>query len=852
MTQSGADIFALLVGIDEYQNTDLPKLDGCLSDVLLVQGLLRKYFGVPDINVRTLTQERATHEAIAKTFEEHLALRAKAWADVGKQDPAPAFLFYFAGHGSQAPDATGQEPDGLDETLVPYDSREPGLYDIKDWELGQWLAQITTHTDNVTVILDCCHSGSGTRNLERLTTKVRSCRPDLRPQPVTRSPRTRSLRWAGEDLGCVLLAACQDRQLAKEVFITGAGGQARSFGAFTYALYRALDELQQSSKLKQTLTYTNLSAWVKRQMEERDKQQTPQCEGATDRLLFGGARLQGGFPFAVVKTEESSVWIDGGIVHGLTRDTLLHVYPADALDPVDAGEPLAALRIQEPEVLRSRCVVEGDTPVKVPVHARVIVARPSYGDMQRSVALDAADAGIEEQVRDQLADKHVEPYARLVSVEAPATFRIRQFGDTLELLDSGGARLAPPYDAAARLTLGRDIAHMVRYRNALELRNGDMSSELAGGVVVSMRKLVVDKGELKIADFPTLPDGEPVIVNDELVVIEVCNRMSDRDDFLYAAVLDFSYNHAISLVYPRVAGAHEVLKPRLPMRLGFSRQRKDQLLPGLPDELNEVRSTLKVIVTREQADYDVLQQPPLFTEYRTRSTKAIGKQAHPTALSKLLELAMQSGTTRFAPPPPRVQDEWTTVEAGYVVVQKADARAVSKRIQGGRRDRLPAYALEFEVPSGLAGRVSVLSERQVVRFRGREAAASPVVPGLSRLAEGFQPLDIPPVHYAGAAGIVIEIEADAAASSAITAVTPLRLHLSPEMIREARILVVAYDGNQYYAVGRSTQDPAIVHVERLPAPATAAQQRTDLFLYSVESWPAWLDAGWNPGRALPW
>lgn len=55
------------------------------------------------------------------------------------------------------------------------------------------------------------------------------------------------------------------------------------------------------------------------------------------------ARLQDGFPFTVVQADDNTVWIDGGIVRGLTLDTLLHAYPAEALDPVGAGEPLAML-----------------------------------------------------------------------------------------------------------------------------------------------------------------------------------------------------------------------------------------------------------------------------------------------------------------------------------------------------------------------------------------------------------------------------------------------------------------------------------------------------------------------------
>ncbi len=65
------------------------------------------------------------------------------------------------------PDTTGVEPDGYNETIVPYDSRTQGIYDIPDKVLTSLLARLaTTKGTNITVILDSCHSGSGTRKIE--------------------------------------------------------------------------------------------------------------------------------------------------------------------------------------------------------------------------------------------------------------------------------------------------------------------------------------------------------------------------------------------------------------------------------------------------------------------------------------------------------------------------------------------------------------------------------------------------------------------------------------------------------------------------------------------------------------
>src|SRR2546423_477016 len=63
--------FALLVGIDQY-----PKpydLDGCVADVKEMQALLTsEKFGFPKDNVHALTNQQATHAAIAKEFKDFL------------------------------------------------------------------------------------------------------------------------------------------------------------------------------------------------------------------------------------------------------------------------------------------------------------------------------------------------------------------------------------------------------------------------------------------------------------------------------------------------------------------------------------------------------------------------------------------------------------------------------------------------------------------------------------------------------------------------------------------------------------------------------------------------------------
>src|SRR4051794_31228880 len=61
----------------------------------------------------------------------------------------------------------GLEPDGKDEAIVPTDAgyADPAAYYLLDKEIGWLIGRITDVGAFVTVVMDCCHSSSGTRDV---------------------------------------------------------------------------------------------------------------------------------------------------------------------------------------------------------------------------------------------------------------------------------------------------------------------------------------------------------------------------------------------------------------------------------------------------------------------------------------------------------------------------------------------------------------------------------------------------------------------------------------------------------------------------------------------------------------
>ncbi|HEX8151998.1 MAG TPA: caspase family protein, partial [Thermoanaerobaculia bacterium] len=140
----------MLIGIDDYSASqfdagavtvaprDWPNLYGAVNDVDAMREMLVARHGFADRDILVLKNHRATRAAILGAIEQHLAT-----GDVA--------LFYYAGHGSQVPNSRSTEPDKLDESLVPADSRA-GAPDIRDKELRRLFNRILDRGARLTLI----------------------------------------------------------------------------------------------------------------------------------------------------------------------------------------------------------------------------------------------------------------------------------------------------------------------------------------------------------------------------------------------------------------------------------------------------------------------------------------------------------------------------------------------------------------------------------------------------------------------------------------------------------------------------------------------------------------------------
>lgn len=313
--------YALLVGVGSYQNPNITPLAGPPNDVDLLAQILTDAngYGFRKEDVVTLRNEAATVSAVRGAMQSHLIAKAK---------PEDVVLFYFSGHGSQIVDRNGDEVDGMDETLILHDSRTPGQCDWVDDDLNQLLGQIKA--EHLVVILDACHSGTGTRGNGAVEKKIN---PSECPPAATVADAMQTEAPAPMASRIEMMAVADDGKLA---FVEG------NYSVFTQALAEVL-----SQNLSQGLTYRQLEARVRHKMVGKD--QIPFFGVPEDQKIFNTDRSQRPFTYLVTDVKSPIVIAKGLPMPGWSEGGQVLVYAADAGDDMlkDPQQSKTVLNIQK-------------------------------------------------------------------------------------------------------------------------------------------------------------------------------------------------------------------------------------------------------------------------------------------------------------------------------------------------------------------------------------------------------------------------------------------------------------------------------------------------------------------------
>ena len=283
---------AYLVGINDYTPAGPGGSDlaGCVNDVRdMINTLV--ICGFPSQSIGVHTDARATKKGIIYGLN---------WL-TSNSKKGDSLVFYYSGHGSQIADTNWNgdedETDGKDEILCPHDLDWTPNTVLRDDEIRKAFQKIPEGV-NLEVFLDCCHSGTATKNvlspyelpdvnkpLIHETTKTRylpppidyatriQYEPDLPTRRLLRSECEKETSVITQGLNHSLWSGCRDNQLSTETVIDG---QRR--GVFTHSLGKILRKTKGAISRKEI--YSLLSAAVAKYGFE----QNPQLETSSDEL----------------------------------------------------------------------------------------------------------------------------------------------------------------------------------------------------------------------------------------------------------------------------------------------------------------------------------------------------------------------------------------------------------------------------------------------------------------------------------------------------------------------------------------------------------------------------------------
>jgi metacaspase-1 len=262
---------ALCIGINDYSGTG-SDLAGCVNDANDWSTALGKH-GFNPIN--KLFNKQATGDAIRKGIK-NLVSQAKC---------GDLVVIQYSGHGSFVPDDDGDEPDGTDECLCPYDISTKGP--IIDDEMFD-LFNSRQPGVKVFMISDSCHSGTVAKFAPISTPptikgknapqrKVRFLPPKvfLSPREAAKLGNRRAFRSSSPPgrYAALLMAGCQDTEYSFDAYFQG-----RPNGAFSFVALRAL------KSLKPKATYRQWFHAIRNSLPSQQYPQTPNLYGSKSMM----------------------------------------------------------------------------------------------------------------------------------------------------------------------------------------------------------------------------------------------------------------------------------------------------------------------------------------------------------------------------------------------------------------------------------------------------------------------------------------------------------------------------------------------------------------------------------------
>jgi len=496
-----------------------------------------------------------------------------------------------------------------------------------------------TKRGSITVILDSCYSGTGTRSsgLARLAPK------DIRFGPTPPPPETfgdpvpsrEPSIGSDPDMPWITIAGSQADQRSYEVL-----KDSRDNGALTYYF---VQEMRKPSPVRRS--YKEIRDRVQPAVQGEYPNQRPQFEANDlDRIVFEDASVGPRNYVPALSSGAKEVIVKGGRIHGFTANSEFDIYSPQSqmLEPPDL--PIARVTLRDVNELTSMATVV--TGKQVPEGSKAIERLHSYAAQRTRLLFDGIERSATlQRIKAQVLGHPNRPF-EVVGLGQPFQIRlaeenssIRTFGpDGIEL--SAGVSLTDrsPVDAVEKRLLG-----WARWLSLFALRNPASSLRVGFELQPTSGSDVLAAGQ--IPAFAPGPDRYKVTIK---------NLTSHK---LYVYIVDFTSRGRVRVIYPPSNSTEPLEAGQVRPIVGGA---------SLPDaQTNYVRDVYKLIATTAPVDLTFLEQD-------TPKGSDVKKASKPPAdrLNRLLfeaALGRRDGTVN-------VPTEWVTADQTFEVCRTLDSK----------------------------------------------------------------------------------------------------------------------------------------------------------------------------------
>lgn len=536
------DKLALIVAVGDYPLASKIKPIASANDVKYIKAALSRN-GFEEKNIDTLINSKATKDAIISSLNQ-LSAKAK------KND---IVVIHLSCHGQQIRDQKTielgkDEDDGYDEAFLPYDALAKysptgykGQKHLRDDELYPLLLAIRKKLGSggsLLVLLDACHSGTGTRDESFAAT-----RGEPVPFPDPENPLDAEINLAAAEAqqgffeagadsmaNMVAISASSPHQENKQVIINN-----EELGSLSYAFYKAMNEMPVGG------SYGLLFEKIRATMQAYIPGQLPMLEGNAQQVILSGSYtpkeernyIRVGYKGAAM--EDSVFSFDKGLMDYMVAGSRGKIYKVGGKDPV------AEAVVKRVDNFKSYGV-SSKALNKTDLY-EIKMDEEQYGKLEAAVKLnftgsDPASRSLEKQVK-----QFTKPYSFLkISDQADFQLDVKNNtdGKTATLADRNNNTIwsanIPPKDSLSADQQKQFIADIKKSLRVKYLRTMPDGGELAKYITAAV---VPAKAYDSTAPL-SLQAGDAYQLH--------INNNSDQT--LYYTVLDIYPNNEVEILYP--------------------------------------------------------------------------------------------------------------------------------------------------------------------------------------------------------------------------------------------------------------------------------------------------------------